>query len=138
MKRMIALAAAVLALAGPALAGEKVTLQGEVLDSACYIAHGEKGKGHEKCAKMCLRKGAPAALLTDDGKVLLLIAKHGEEGLYKEMEKLAAQRIEVTGEKFEKGGMVAVELDTIKGLNVSNPPAEEKHSGGEHGGGHAH
>ncbi|MBI2889604.1 MAG: hypothetical protein HYY13_02355 [Nitrospirae bacterium] len=138
MKRMIGVAAAaVFTLAGTALAGEKVTLQGEVLDSACYLAEGEKGKAHEKCAQMCLKKGVPAALLTDDGKVLLLTAKHGSEALYDELKKLAAQRIEITGERIEKGGMAAIQLETIKGINVSSP-SSEKHAEEGHMGGHMH
>ncbi|MBI2061885.1 MAG: hypothetical protein HYT87_19270 [Nitrospirae bacterium] len=138
MKRIISMAwAAFFMSAGLALAGEKVTLQGEVLDSACYIAHGEKGKAHEKCAKMCLRKGAPAALLTDDQKVILLITKHGGEALYEELRKLGGERIEAVGEKFDKGGMVALELESIKSLQSASP-AKEKHEESGHGGGHMH
>ena len=42
---------------------------GEVVDLACYVAHGDAGRGpdHAKCAKGCVKGGQPMGLLTDDG-----------------------------------------------------------------------
>ena len=44
------------------------TVQGEIIDMACWAAHGGGGAKHKGCAFKCITKdGAPAGLLTADG-----------------------------------------------------------------------
>ncbi|MBI2059098.1 MAG: hypothetical protein HYT87_04940 [Nitrospirae bacterium] len=114
------------------IAGEQVTVQGEVIDSTCYFTHNEKGRGHKKCAQTCLRKGIPAALLTDDQKVLLLLPSHDNESAFDDVKKLAAERVEIKGERIEKGGATAIIVDSVKELKGAAPKVESKESGGEH------
>jgi hypothetical protein len=47
--------------------GQQVTITGELLDTACYVASdGEaKGKDHAQCASECLASGIPAAVLPE-------------------------------------------------------------------------
>lgn len=119
--------------ANAAVAGEQVTVQGEVIDSTCYFSHGEKGKGHKKCAVMCLKKGVPSALLTDDQKVFLLLPSHDNESAYDEVKKLAAERVEIKGEKVEKGGTTAIIVDSVKELKGSaKEEAKEEHEEHKH------
>ncbi|MGH2669524.1 MAG: hypothetical protein ACRDH5_10520, partial [bacterium] len=59
-----------------------VTLTGEILDLACYIAHGGKGEQHAKCALKCAEQGQPLGLLASDGKVYLLLADHADPTAY--------------------------------------------------------
>ena len=54
-----------------AAAAEKTTsMEGELIDSACYVAaEGEaKGAGHAACARKCLGSGVPAAILPAGSK----------------------------------------------------------------------
>ena len=62
----LALAALVLT-AATAAAQEDVTVQGEVVDMACYMAKGSKGAAHMACAQMCAKKGVPIGVLTESG-----------------------------------------------------------------------
>ena len=56
-----------------------VTLQGELIDTACYVAaDGDaKGKEHAECATKCLGSGVPAAILPqgskDPGAIMFLL-----------------------------------------------------------------
>src|SRR5262249_47185595 len=86
MKKLVLASVAVLAMAAfvaaPATADEKKAgtkdkaIQGEVLDLACYIAHGASGAGHADCAKECAKGGQPMGLLSADGTVYVLLADH--------------------------------------------------------------
>ena len=96
-------------------AGDKdKTITGEVLDHACYIMHGAKGKGHADCAKACAKGGQPMGLLADDGKVYLLVAAHDNMKPYEEAKDLAGALVEVKGEVGQKGELQAIEVHAIK------------------------
>lgn len=95
-------------------AGETVTLKGEVVDLACYMAHEGKGEKHEKCAKACLTGGAPAGILGADGSVVLLVEDHGAKKPYKAVLELAGKQAEVTGKKFTRGGLTGVVVTGVK------------------------
>lgn len=118
-----AVLAAVLGLAGAAYAqhdhgkpaaGETVTLKGEVVDLACYMAHEGKGAKHQKCAKACLLGGAPAGLLGADGSLVLLVEDHNAKKPYKAVLELAGQQAEVAGKKFTRGGLTGVVVSGVK------------------------
>jgi hypothetical protein len=50
--------------------GKKVTVQGELIDTACFVtSDGDaKGKGHADCAKKCMASGIPAGILPEGSK----------------------------------------------------------------------
>jgi hypothetical protein len=118
MKTRSALTAvlAVSLLAGGLLlaAGEKATLSGEVIDSACYIKSGAKGVDHAKCAAGCAKAGIPLALLTDDGKVVWLSSKEDMESPNEMLTPYAGRKVSLEGQWFERGGakLFAVEKVT--------------------------
>lgn len=95
-------------------AGEEVTLKGEVLDLACYIAHEGKGEKHQKCAKACLLGGTPAGILSADGTATLLVEDHAAKKPYKALLELAGQQAVVTGKKFTRGGLTGVVVSAVK------------------------
>ncbi|MBI5594953.1 MAG: hypothetical protein HY928_02570 [Elusimicrobia bacterium] len=99
---------------GGAAAGETVTLKGEVLDMACYMAHEGMGEKHAKCAKTCLLGGAPAGILGADGSVTLLVEDHNMKKPYKALLELAGQKAEVTGKRYTRGGLTAVVVSAVK------------------------
>ena len=72
MRKLFAAATAaafVVALGAPAFAKE-TTIKGEVVDQTCYMKdHAKSGDAHKECAATCAKKGAPMAILTDDGKL---------------------------------------------------------------------
>lgn len=88
--------------------GKVETISGEVLDMACYMAHEGKGKKHAKCAAACVKGGAPIGLLTQDGKVYLVVGDHENEKPFLEAKALAGLNAKITGTVFTRGGLTAV------------------------------
>ena len=96
--------------------GASVTVKGEILDMACYLGHGAMGMKHQQCALMCLKGGQPMGLRTADGKVYLLVASHKDGKPFEEAKGYAADQVEVTGPLFQRNGISAIEVDTVKKL----------------------
>lgn len=99
-----------------ACAQESVTVQGEIVDLACYMSKGSKGPQHKACAQMCAKKGVPIGVLNDAGQVFLLVDDHDDPEPYEAAKKLAGERAEVTGKQFAKGGMTTIVVNAAKGL----------------------
>ena len=64
MKKTIAIAFVVMGLAANAMAAE---FTGFVMDQSCSKM--ASMRGNAECAKSCIKRGSPAVLVTDDGKV---------------------------------------------------------------------
>ena len=99
-----------------ARAQEDVTVQGEIIDMACYMAKGSKGSAHKACAQMCAKKGVPIGVLTDGGEVYLLLDDHNNSDPYEAAKKLAGERAEISGKKFVKQGVASIVVGAAKGL----------------------
>ena len=118
-RAFIAAASLAVALAipvAPARAQEATTVQGEILDLTCYLSKGSKGDRHKTCAKMCAKKGLPIGVLTDDGKVFLLIEDHDDPDPYDAVKELADGRAEITGKRFSKDGIESIMVGSSKAL----------------------
>lgn len=113
---LLTAAAGVLARVPSAFAQDDVTVQGEVIDMACYMAKGSKGAAHKACAQMCAKKGVPVGVLTDAGDVYLLLDDHNNPDPYDAAKKLAGDRAEITGKKFSKQGVASIVVTGAKGL----------------------
>jgi len=116
IKRLVLLSlAAFLLVAGVSIAEEnEASWTGEVVDLACYVAHGAKGADHAGCAKSCVKNGQPRGLLTDDGTLVLLAANHKDGAPYEALKELAGDKAEVTGTLAEKDGMKVVTVNGAK------------------------
>ncbi len=91
------------------------TIQGEVVDLACYLTKGEHGKSHEECAKMCINSGLPVGILSKDGRVYLAItANHKSANSL--LVPYAAKEVKVTGTVDKRGGMDIVAVDRVEPL----------------------
>ena len=95
---------------------EQVTVQGEVLDMSCYIAHGAKGDDHVGCAKKCVKGGQPMGLLASDGTVYLLYAPHDDASAYEQTRDFAGQQVEVTGNAATNAGIKGIEVRGVKAI----------------------
>jgi hypothetical protein len=96
--------------------GKVITVQGEVLDLACYLDHGARGKKHQQCALMCLKGGQPMGLITKDGKVYLLLADHQDYKPFNEAKNYAADQVEITGPVARKSGLTGLTVEKVKKL----------------------
>ena len=104
---------------GAMLAADKpapadVTLTGEVVDLACYIAHGAKGPDHAGCAAKCVEMGQPAGLAASDGKVYILVADHADSSAWTKAKSMAGKKVEIKGEVAAKDGMNALTVHAVK------------------------
>jgi hypothetical protein len=107
-------AGVLLACAVPALAAD--TLTGEIVDMACYVGHPATGHGpgHRKCAEVCLKKGMPMGLLTEDKQLYLLLEDHDNPKPYQQLKEKAAETVTVEGEKKSEGGIQGLVVGDVK------------------------
>ena len=110
----------VVALGAPAFAATE-TVKGKVVDQACYTKDMKANAGQDHkmpqdvkdCATACAKKGAPLAILTDDGKLYQITG-----GLAADMNaKLIphiSHTVEVTGDVTEKEGKKMIASADLK------------------------
>jgi hypothetical protein len=99
-----------------ASAQEDVTVQGEVVDLACYMSKGSRGPAHRACAQLCAKKGVPIGLLTEEGQLYLLLDDHSNSDPYEDAQKLAGHDAKITGKKFSKPGIDSIVVGAAEGL----------------------
>lgn len=97
----------------PMVAGEAVSLKGEVVDMACFMSHDGKSEKHD-CAKACLMNGVPAGLLGADGSITLLLEDHGAKKAFNTLKELGGKQAEVKGKKVVKAGVTALLVTEVK------------------------
>jgi hypothetical protein len=91
---------------------EEVWLEGEIIDLPSYIIDGSHGKDHYKMAKVHVKAGSPAAMLTFDGK-LYIITPYNREGF--EPLQNAGEVIRMKAVTYERDGVkIAIAKDVKK------------------------
>jgi len=117
MRNWLIAATTALALSsGPVWAQEDITVKGEIVDLACYLAKGKKGPDHKSCAQMCAKGGVPMGVLTASDELYLLIDDHANPKPYEAAKKLAGTEAEISGKKFVKNGMASIVVNSASGL----------------------
>ena len=101
---------------GAARAQEALTVKGEIVDMACYMANGSKGLAHKACAQMCAKKGVPIGILSDTGNLYLLLEDHNDSDPYDAAKKLAGERAEISGKQYTKQGVASIVVSAAKGI----------------------
>jgi hypothetical protein len=112
--RVRLLACGLILLAAPVWAAD--TLNGEIVDLACYIPHPETSKSasHRKCAETCIKKGLPMGLVTDDKQVYLILEDHDNPKPYAQLKDKAAQKVTIEGQKVANGGVQGFVVGAVK------------------------
>ena len=93
--------------------GREITVKGEVLDMTCYIAQNLSGPQHAQCARECIRRGLPAGIKTEAGKVYLLTGKPGDS-INAELADYAAQIVTVRGKETARDGFAQLQVEEIR------------------------
>jgi hypothetical protein len=93
--------------------GKEITVKGEVLDMTCYIAQNLSGPQHAQCARECIRRGLPAGIKTNAGKVYLLTGKPGDS-INAELADYAAQIVTVRGKETTRDGFAQLQVEEIR------------------------
>jgi len=117
----LALAVFAFGRAPKSYAQEEVTVRGEIVDLACYMAKGSRGPTHKACAQLCAKKGVPMGVVTDEGQVFLLLTEVDNSGAYDAAITLAGERAEVTGKKFSKEGIAGIAVGSVKVAASAGP-----------------
>ena len=100
--------------------GRVKSITGEVIEVSCYLQLGKRGEKHIPCGTNCLKNGQPAGILTDDGKVYMLMAEEhdprrdGKVSLASTFIPYLAKRVKVTGRVQESKGTRAIFLQAGK------------------------
>ena len=90
------------------------TLTGEVVDVSCYLQLGKRGEAHIPCGQKCVRNGQPIGLLTDRGKLYLVMPEEhharrdGKATVVERFAELMSQRVTVTGMVTHDGDSRAI------------------------------
>ncbi len=113
---------------------EEVWLEGEIIDLASYIKDGDHGKDHWKMAKVHIKAGTPAAMLTFDGK-LYVITPYNREGF--EPLGNAGEVVRMKAVTYERDGVKIAIAKDVKKLPPDYKPGEEHGGGNRMGGGDA-
>jgi len=100
-----------------------LTLQGEIVDSKCYLGVMTPGatKPHRACAARCISGGVPPVLLVRDGEgraVYLFLTGSDGRTVNREVLSLVAEPVEITGRVQRQGDLLvlAAEPETYRRL----------------------
>ncbi len=99
----------------PIVGAQEILVTGEVLDMTCYIASNLSGANHAECARICIRKGSPAGIKAQDGKVYLLTGEPGQS-INAELAEYAAQVVTIKGKKTVRDGFAQLQVEEIRKL----------------------
>ncbi len=92
------------------------TIQGEVIDMACYMTKGQHGADHADCAQMCINNGLPVGILDKSGHVFLCMTST-QKPANSLLVQYAAKQVKVTGTVYQKGGMDMLSIDKVEPLD---------------------
>ena len=87
-------------------------LTGEVVDVTCYMDHGDHGAAHATCARKCIEKGMPVAILAEGKLYTVIISSH--ESPNAQLAPYAGKMVTITGKRSEKDGMRVIDMDKVE------------------------
>ena len=94
---------------------EKVTIEGELVDSLCYVAMDAKGKGHKQCAIDCAKAGIPVSIVENKtGKLYTVLPKEDKKGLPDSVIGKMGDKVTLKGDLYEKGGNRYVVVESVE------------------------
>ena len=99
------------------------TITGEVVDVSCFLQLGKRGEAHIPCGQKCVRNGQPIGLLTDEGRLYLVIPEEhhprrdGQVSIKERFADLMAKRVQVSG--------MAAEYKDYRAIFVRTLPEEQ-------------
>jgi hypothetical protein len=95
--------------------GKKMTVKGDVFDSACLFTKSLKKPISEKCAHMCAAGGSPLVVLGTDGNVYWPIdSQMPAKSQNAKLLPFGGMTVEMTGMVYERGGSRAIVIETVK------------------------
>ena len=102
--------------------GRPTTIIGEVVDVSCFLQLGKRGDAHVPCGQKCVRNGQPVGVLTDQGRLYLIIPEEhhprrdGQVNLSERFGELMGKRVQISG--------MAMQYQDARALFVRTLPEE--------------
>lgn len=90
-----------------------VTLQGQVIDFACYFSMSALGGEHQQCAEMCVKGGATTGFKTKD-KTYVVIRDPMHQKDAPDLLPFVNKDAEVSANVFTRDGVAGVKILSIK------------------------
>jgi hypothetical protein len=111
-----AVAATFVMTLGASLFAKEMTVKGQVVDQTCYTKDkANAGMDHgdmKDCATVCAKKGAPLAILTDDGKLYTITGGLAADKNAKLIAHVS-HTVEITGDVSENDGKMSIAADKL-------------------------
>ncbi len=133
---ILALALPVAAAGSPSGATEETavdtaSMQGEIVDIACYFRHDSSGPEHTKCAVYCANLGMPLAFLEEETGNLFVVLPSGHADPKEVVLPHLGQAVSVEGILWSSGGLTGIEIMEIQPAGEAGAdPAEGEMEGG--------
>ena len=109
--------------AAEAAVADTASMQGEIVDIACYFRHDSKGKEHTKCAVYCANLGMPMAFLEDGTGNLFVVLPSGHADPKETVLPHLGQKVDVEGVLMASGGLTGIEITGIRPAAAGSAPA---------------
>src|SRR5215472_415261 len=94
--------------------GNKVTVSGWVIDSACAYTKGLDKPIGVACAKACAKNGSPLVILRDDGTIFLPIdSATPASSQNSKLMPFAGERVTVVGRDYVRNGSHGIVIEEI-------------------------
>lgn len=99
--------------------GKAVTITGEVIDTQCYLSNAMglgTEKDHKECAMGCAKGEIPLSILESKTGTVYLAGqtKKAMTGANQLLREYIAEKVKVTGQLVEKGGMKLVLITKVE------------------------
>jgi hypothetical protein len=94
--------------------GERVTIQGEVVDMWCYLEGGDRGAPKKQCATTCARAGNPIAILDAKGQVFVAAGLKSHQPARELLVNKMSENVTVTGILVKNGGAQMIYIESVK------------------------
>ena len=92
-----------------------ISLEGEVVDVACYMGHRVPSSKHPKCTKSCLMDGTPIGLLVGED-LYLLLEDASNPRAYQTLKQAATEKVKAKGVVSIRGGLRTVTVQEVMTL----------------------
>ena len=134
MRRTTLACLAALALtSASANAAEKVTVEGEVIDTWCYYSgvmggpDAVVGTAHHTCALWCAAGGIPVGLLAEDGTVYMILDYLGDDPATSDrLLDVQSHTLTVEGTAYSRDGLSYITIDSVVAdAGIVNHTAED-------------
>ena len=116
--------------AAEAAVADTASMQGEIVDIACYFRHDSSGPEHTKCAVYCANLGMPMAFLEERTGNLFVVLPSGHADPKEVVLPHLGQAVSVEGILWSSGGLTGIEITESRPAGeAGSAPAASKMEG---------